>query len=146
MIRNRNLVVDVSPPSLVDRSIAFISLSGRVPSNRLKTRPGRIIHEPGTRVRERRSNLEMEVSKYNKYLEGKRIPVSVRSELWLVHTVSSRLSRESFIIPPVSISLTYRVFDFNYIQFRYPNLVKSLFLARPRRILDKFIRILTYSS
>lgn len=103
MIRNRNLVVDVSPPSLVDRSIAFISLSGRVPSNRLKTRPGRIIHEPGTRVRERRSNLEMEVSKYNKYLEGKRIPVSVRSELWLVHTVSSRLSRESFITPGIDL-------------------------------------------
>lgn len=146
MIRNRNLVVDVSPPSLVDRSIAFISLSGRVPSDRLKTRPGRIIHEPGTRVRERRSNLEMEVSKYNKYLEGKQVFPFQFDRNYGSFTPYLRVYPGKVLLPPVSISLTYRVFDFNYIQFRYPNLVKSLFLARPRRILDKFTRILTYSS
>lgn len=141
MIRNRNLVVDVSTSSLpcwsVDR-VHFFEWSSSLES--VENSSGSHYPWAGDTVRERRSNLEMEVSKYNKYLEGKRIPVSVRSELWLVHTVSSALSRESFITPGIDLV------DISGVRFQlYPISIfkpyKSFFVTRPTRILDKFTRI-----
>lgn len=108
MIHNRNLVVDVSPPSCwsVDR-VHFFEWSVELP--RIGWKLVRVaLSTSRDTVRERRSNLEMEVSKYNKYLQGKRIPIQFgRNYDSFAPYLPVYRGKLLFIINLVSISSTY---------------------------------------
>lgn len=108
MIHNRNLVVDVSPPSCwsVDR-VHFFEWSVELP--RIGWKLVRVaLSTSRDTVRERRSNLEMEVSKYNKYLQGKRIPIQFgRNYDSFAPYLPVYRGKLLFIINLVSTSSTY---------------------------------------
>lgn len=127
MIRNRNLVVDVPPPSLLIGRSTFISLSGRVPSNRLKTRPGRIIHEPGTRLEKGEVIWKWKSRNIINIFGASVFPFQFDGTMTRSHRIFGFIRRESFITP-VSISLTYRVSDFNYIPISISKPYKSFFV------------------
>lgn len=132
MIHNRNLVVDVSPPSCwsVDR-VHFFEWSVELP--RIGWKLVRVALSTGCRdtVRERRSNLEMEVSKYNKYLRGKRIPVQFGRN-YDSFAPYLPVYRGKLLLPPYRPRRRISAFS-NYIQYlNIPNPnYKSFFVTRP---------------